>query len=572
MVAGLRGPPAHRTAGHNPTTPMADASPPTQPGRKDPILAHPVAFVCVVALLWLFAGLIGHDPWKPEEAQYFGVAYEMFQTGDFVVPTLAGEPYVRNPPLSPIVATLVAHALVPVLPFHDAARLSSGLFMALTLLLAAATARELFGAGRSWLAPLALLGSVGVLLPAHFLVPEIPQLAGSALALYGFALGLRRPLPGGLALGTGVGMAFLAKGFLGPACLVATALALPVVSAHWRSRRYLAVLVAAVVAAVPWLLVWPALLGARAPEALNQWLWIDNVGRLTGEDPLWPPDKPGFYLALLPWFAFPSLPLAAWAVWAQRRKLGEARMVLPLVFTAAFLVVLSAFGTPRDGYALPLLVPLAILAGVGLLQLSRSTSHAFWWFAMLFPTFMVLMGWFEWFALEIGIPAARQRHWLRLQPGYQPHVDLFVPVAALLITALWVWLLWRMRRSPERPLMAWGAGVAVIWSIASLMFTDYVNAEKSYRQVVMAMARELPPGHDCISSYALGDAQRAMLHYFAGIRTWRESVPGRSRDCQILIVQGARANMYVPGPEWVQIWEGARAGEKRELFRLYKRG
>ena len=123
---------------------MADASPPTQPGRKDPILAHPVAFVCVVALLWLFAGLIGHDPWKPEEAQYFGVAYEMFQTGDFVVPTLAGEPYVRNPPLSPIVATLVAHALVPVLPFHDAARLSSGLFMALTLLVTVVVYRREF--------------------------------------------------------------------------------------------------------------------------------------------------------------------------------------------------------------------------------------------------------------------------------------------------------------------------------------------------------------------------------------------------------------------------------------------
>jgi len=111
-----------------------------------------------------------------------------------------------------------------------------------------------------------------------------------------------------------------------------------------------------------------------------------------------------------------------------------------------------------------------------------------------------------------------------------------------------------------------------VWALGFTMFAEYADAGKSYRHMVLSIARELPAGHDCVSSYNLGEPQRAMLHYFAGIRTYRESVPGRERDCELLLVQGARANMYVPGPEWVQIWEGARRGDRRELYRLYRRG
>jgi 4-amino-4-deoxy-L-arabinose transferase-like glycosyltransferase len=339
----------------------------------------------------------------------------------------------------------------------------------------------------------------------------------------------------------------------------------------WRTRRYVLTLVLAAGAAAPWLVVWPALLAQRAPDVFAAWFWTDNIARLAGSDPLWPPDSPGYYLVVLPWFAFPALPLAAWGVWAERTRLREPPSLLPLVLATAIVLVLSIAGTPRETNALPVFAPLAVLAVVGLLQLPRSPSNGFWWFSGLFASFMIVMGWFEWMALEVGIPEARNRHWLRLQPGYESHVDPFVLATALALTAFWFWLLLRLRRSPERPLVAWASGIALIWAIAVTMFVDYVDAGKSYRRVMTSIARELPAGYECVSSYNLGDAQRGMLHYFAGVRSYREGVPGQSRECDVLLVQGARANIYVPGPEWTQIWEGNRRGERRELFRLYRR-
>jgi 4-amino-4-deoxy-L-arabinose transferase-like glycosyltransferase len=547
---------------------MADAYAPGRPGGADPVLAHRIGFACLLVLVWMVPGLLGHDPWKPDEAQNFGVVYEMLQTGDWVVPTLAGEPYLRNPPLSHITAALFGTLLEPLLPLHEGARLASGFYMALALLLTAAAARELTGPGRGWLALLALLGSIGLLLPAHLLVPDIPQLAGFALALYGLALALRRPALGGLALGVGLGVAFLSRGFIGPLALAIAMALLPALSATWRTRGYALTVVVALAAALPWIVLWPALLWQRSPALFEAWLWGENLGRLGPNN--------GFaldnYLAILPWFAFPALPLAAWAVWVERRNLREPRLLIPLAVAGALLGLLSAGASAREMQLLPALAPLAMLAAAGLLRLPRSPSNAFWWFSMLFTSFLVLMAWFEWMALELGFPEARHRHWLRLQPGYVPHVDAFVLVVAIALTALWVWLLLRLRRSPERPLVAWTAGVAVVWAMAFSMFAQYVDAGKTYRQMVLGIARELPAGHDCVSSYNLGEPQRAMLHYFAGIRTYRDGVPGRTRECSVLLVQGARAGMYVPGPGWVQIWEGARRGDRRELYRLYRRG
>ncbi|MBI3045609.1 MAG: hypothetical protein HYY78_22610 [Betaproteobacteria bacterium] len=74
-----------------------------------------------------------------------------------------------------------------------------------------------------------------------------------------------------------------------------------------------------------------------------------------------------------------------------------------------------------------------------------------------------------------------------------------------------------------------------------------------------------------MSSRDLGDAQRAMLHYFANIITYREGVPSRKRDCELLLVQGQpQAEHNPPGP-WKKIWEGGRPGDKDERYRLYRR-
>ena len=80
-------------------------------GERDIILRNSLLFIVVLCTLWIFPGLIGRDPWKPDEAYSFGLVYHILQTGDWVVPTLAGEPFMEKPPIFFLTAAFFARTL-----------------------------------------------------------------------------------------------------------------------------------------------------------------------------------------------------------------------------------------------------------------------------------------------------------------------------------------------------------------------------------------------------------------------------------------------------------------------------
>ena len=71
------------------------------------------ALFLLVVLCWLLPGLVGHDPWKPQEAQTLGIVYGMLQGGDWLIPALAGEPYLEKPPLYYWTAAFFARIFAP---------------------------------------------------------------------------------------------------------------------------------------------------------------------------------------------------------------------------------------------------------------------------------------------------------------------------------------------------------------------------------------------------------------------------------------------------------------------------
>ncbi len=79
----------------------------------------------------------------------------------------------------------------------------------------------------------------------------------------------------------------------------------------------------------------------------------------------------------------------------------------------------------------------------------------------------------------------------------------------------------------------------------------------------------MPAQYRCMASRDLGEAQRAMLHYFAGIRSERLETKPQSA-CDLLLVQGVPLDDMILPPQWQKIWEGHRPGDKDERLRLYR--
>jgi 4-amino-4-deoxy-L-arabinose transferase-like glycosyltransferase len=540
------------------------------PGAYNPISLLLVVLVCAA---WILPGLVGHDPWKPDEAYSFGLVYHIVSSGDWVVPTLAGEPFLEKPPLFYITSALFGKLLSPLLPLHDAARLAAGFYMAIALVFAGLTGRELWGDGYGRVTVLILIGCLGLLLPAHDLRTDISLLAGFAAGFYGLALSRRRPVLAGIWLGVGTGIGFMSKGLLAPGVMGLTAAILPLFRA-WRTRDYLLCLLVALVAALPWFTVWPFLLYLRSPALFNEWFWVENWGRFTGTANLGPTGTRGYYFKTLPWFAWPALPIALWTLWHEKLD-GFRRPEIQLSVTmfAVILAVLSAASDARELYALPTLLPLSWLAAAGIPTLRRGAASALNWFGIMTFTLLTGLLWFYWFALITGHPARTAARLLKLEPGYVPAFQPLPFVLALGLTIAWFGLLVygkSIHRNP-RAVLNWAGGMTLMWGIAMTVGLPWIDAGKSYRSMIESMEGALPAHYRCIASKGLGEPQRALLEYHAGILTRRLEVD-KTLQCDLLLVQGSVSHPEkAPGSHWHAIWEGARPGDRKERYWLFQR-
>jgi len=529
-----------------------------------PLASWPLA---VLVAAFLLPGLVGHDPWKTEDAVGFGVIHQMLTSGDWLALSLAGEPYYEDGPLYFWVAALFVKLLGTVLPPHDAARFASAFFVLAALACVRLAARELYGKREGDLSTLAMLGSVGLLWHSHEAAAETAMLAGLAAAYYGVAISHRKPYKGGLFFGLGSGVAFLAKGLVALVQPFAAALLVLPISAPFRQPRFAIAVGLGLVILTPFLVVWPVLLAGRVPGYLEGWLaWqLANISNM----PTW--EKLLDVLKTLAWVAWPVWPLALWASWAYRRSLREPGFAVPFVAGLVSFVLLLFMREPRDMDALAMLVPLSIPAGAAVMALQRGAANALAWFAIMTFSIAGSILWLLWLATLSGFPPALARTAARLEPGFVLEVRWLPLLVACLLTAAWWVLVLRAERSTLRSVTLWAAGMTVVWALAVTIWLGWIDYAKSYRSVGESLRKALPADVRCVESRGLGISQRAALHYHAGLVTRRVEAHGWS-DCPYLLVQvDTRAPAAEPEPPWKLVWEGRRPRD-RERYRLYRRG
>jgi 4-amino-4-deoxy-L-arabinose transferase-like glycosyltransferase len=554
-----------------------DAAPDAQE-RPDPYRFWKQGGLLLLAFAWIALGLTGHDPWKFDDATTFGIAWEMAQRGDYVVPHLAGEVYLRSPPLVPALAAFGETLFSPPLAPFDAARIAAGVALALTLLFTALAGGELAGARNRWLPALILIGSVGLWDRAHVLSAELGVLMGLALALYGFALALRRPAAGGAWLGVGTAVAFLSQGFAGPGWIALTALCLVALGATWRRREYALTLAVAAALAIVLCVPWIVALHARDPALLDTWLASEGLaqhiayfGDATRADPL-------YHARNLLWFAWPALPLIAWTLWTRGRGfnggIAQPAVVIPGVLALIVYVNLLIVPEPKLIQALPLLVPCAVLAALDVDSLKRGFSAALDWFGILTFGLLAIVVWGLWIEARLyGMSPGVAAIFRDTEIGFQPTFHLGAFVVAVFLTLLWIALVRPARRSNRRALLNWAAGVTLAWGLYSTIWLPYLDSRRSYRTTFETLNAHFP-GTGCVASRKLGDPQRALLYYFTGIETVREESNDRAdAECNALLVQYGAISGPAPVIDgWRVAWQGARRGDATERYVLYLKG
>src|SRR3990170_1313774 len=411
-----------------------------------------------LALAYTLPGLLGHDPWKTEDAIGTGIVHQMLRHGEWLVPNVAGEPFLEDGPLYYWVAAGFAWVSSPVLELHNGARLASAALMLLVLVLLRMAARELYGK------------------------PE-----GDAAALV-------------------------------PALIAAL---VPLLCRDWRTRQYAATLALAAAAGAAICGAWLLEAQMHAPGALGAWLayQMKALAVPTGA-------ALADYAVTLSWAAWPAWPIALWLLWERRARLAETGTAYPLAALVVTAAVVAMTHGNRDVTSLPLLLPLALLAGAGVPLLRRGAANALAWFGAMTFSFFGALVWLGWIPMVTGVPGQIQRNFAKLEPGHVPQFQWFGFTAAAAFTLAWLFILLRSERSAFRSITFWSAGVALLWSLIMTLWIDWIDYGRSYRPVALALKRALPTGSRCIESRGLGEAQRAAFDYHVGVLTRRAEAAG----------------------------------------------
>jgi 4-amino-4-deoxy-L-arabinose transferase-like glycosyltransferase len=530
----------------------------------------------VLVTAYVLPGMAGFGPWKPDEPYMFGLIHSLMESGDWVVPSLAGEPFMEKPPLMVWMAAATATLSLPWLQPEHGARLAIGIFMLIAMASLAAAARRWWGAGSGRHAVLALLGSVGLMQHSHMLIADIPLLAGVAVAFHGWAWIAERPFKGGMLLGTGIGMSLMAKGLIGPGMLGVTALLLPVAFRSWRTSTYRNGLMVALIASLPWLLIWPTALFLRSPALFAEWLWVNNIGRFLGSSVpmLGASHEPAHLLKTIPWFTFPVLPLALWSFWRMgQRALNHPPLQLSGLAFLVMLVTLAVSASGRVVYLLPMLIPLAISATPMLSEFPAGLERNADWCARLLFGGATLVCWFIWITLVLtGAPPPWPILAAHLPMNY-PFASSRIGICAAIVLSIgWLGLMVRLPQLKARALIGWASGAILLWGTAFALLLPWIDAAKSYQATFREMTAALPDELDCLATHGLGESERGMLHYISGIEPERLEVHPDA-VCDVLLWQGLSSDAP-QGPDFNGLrlhWQGTRPGERRERFWIFTR-
>jgi len=523
--------------------------------------------LAILLVVYIFIGLIGHDPWKHDDAVSIGIVYDIVRHGHWLTPQLAGQAY-PDAPFYYWTAAFTAHLFSWLLPLHDAARLASGLYTLLALEFILLAARELHGRDHAAAAPLILAGSIGFLFHAHEAQPMLAALTAHTAAYWAVALRSRRPHLATAVFGIALALGFLTNGLLPVLTLVPATVAFLWVSENRKHSALLLLL--ALMLALLLTALWLVPLHISEPRYFAAFL-TNEISALT--EPVQAIPNSLRYLNMLLWYAWPALPLAAWALWAKRRQLTAKPLALPVFSFLATLLILGLEVEARSSATLLLLPPLVLLAVPGVTSLRRGAANAFDWFGMMTFSIFAVVVWTVWSAMVFGWPTRLARQAVRLEPGFVGHFNLFACLFATLLTLIWFWLIITSPRSSMRGIMHWMAGLTLFWVLIAVLWMPWIDYGKTYRPLSASLAQALPDNANCVANANLPDSIVASLDYFDGIRT----VPlqnSSSKRCSWLLVLGqARDPGAISAAGWRMVWEDKRPGDRRESdkFRLYHR-
>ena len=545
-------------------------------------------------VLYIVAGLFGRDPWKIDDVaslasmlsalQYGLTAWFLPQVGPSIladggpIVTLVGASiiFLTDAWISPIITyrftNLLWFALMAWTLWYGAYLLGRRPeTQPLALPFGGEPAEKDYGRMLADVALLLLLGTAGILVKIHE-VSELPAaLAWQAIALCAVARMVDKPLLGSTFLGLALAGMFLTRGLPGVAPILLALLMIFTLSHPLaRTRGWLAwsLLLACVLVTAWW---WPA------SKLQVSWMthfihWNATYYGLPKADSFLRPFRD------LPWFLWPTWPLAMIAIWNWRAWILSPHILIPVSFGTSVLLLLFLTQDAGDIDFAMLVIPCALLAAFSLPTLRRGLINTLDWFSLMCFSLTVLTVWLGWLSLHFRLLPQIHQNIMRLTAGYTPAIHWWAVAAGVVVTLGWVaMILWRVKANPSalwRGSVLCASGITATWVLMVLLWMPAVDYVRSYRpmsgqvhQAIVKFSAESKVA-PCVRSQGLSLGTRASLYVFDGITFSYEST------CPLVLQQTTLRQLRDGSAGYSEgttvLWQGSRAADRFDRYRLLR--
>lgn len=541
-------------------------------------------FCCFMAI-YLIPGIYGHTPWKQDENYSFGIIQTMYETGNLLVPTNAGEPFMEKPPLYYWTATLTAHLLHGLLPLHDAARTASLFYSVINfcffiLLAKRVLQRSTLSDPQIWLAFALYISAPGILRHSHDMFTDVALMAGTTMALYGL-VGLiiqQQRISSAIWLSLGTVITMLSKGVFIPGLIWITLLLSPLFFTACRTKQFWYPVLWAALGAAVLIIPWPIALYWQHPSLFIVWFWENNIGRFLGFSVGHLGARAHFSripeaIAL---FAFPSGLLACFYFLRHPlQRLRDTHEFALSLFAVLGIILLQISSSSRALYLLPFIAPMAILASRLFLTFTSGVSIFIRRFAAVLWSVVIALIW----VLYLGKMFYPQHPWFEkigrsLPSSYTLTLSLLPLLFALALTLLWLYRqkIIRTLNPPIQAALTWGIGITVAWGVIFTLLVGWIDYTKGYQGVFLDLKQQLAGQYlpsDCMASYEIDESEAPMLYYYTNIMHHRQHDFSKPEHCRWLIILAHNTVPEAP-PGMALFWKASRPGETKNTLIVYK--
>jgi 4-amino-4-deoxy-L-arabinose transferase-like glycosyltransferase len=380
--------------------------------------------ITVLLVVLALAGIANHELWTPDEPREAAIALSMSRSGNFIIPELAGKPFVEKPSLFYIIASFYLVGLGKIIGNTAVLRLVSATFGLLTLFFTYQLGKIYFSRKQALIAAGILATMIGFVYVSHWLLVDNALMFFITACIWALAQTYERDRPLYLLLGAVLAAGtFLTKGFIGPIIIFFAWLGLFIpwvnklglrqslqtlqlhardslpeldqgsamvergaatfslcsrgtlcrASLKFLSNKNLGIhfisLGIVLLISATWVIAF-AIQGG--PELFREWWWLNHFGRFTGQSINLGHISPWYYyfailpVYILPWIVPFLIGLLGLFKRMFRHEMLSSGAVLLLVWFLGTFLLLSLSATKRDIYLCVLLPACSLLCAQGL--------------------------------------------------------------------------------------------------------------------------------------------------------------------------------------------------------------